>query len=76
MGARIVPFPLTRRHKLIVSMAERMPPRAREHNIKRTAASLLRCGIDPATVDEQIKQLRTAVAVRVATRGNPWEDRA
>jgi Family of unknown function (DUF6074) len=76
MSAHVVPFPLTRRHKLILSMAERMAPRAREHNMKRTAASLLRCGVDPAAVDEQIKQLRTAVALRIAAVGNPWEDTA
>jgi hypothetical protein len=74
--ADVLPFPLTRRRRLIASMAERMAPKAREHCINRTAQSLLRYGIDPIAVDTQIKQLRTAVALRIAACGNPWEDMA
>jgi hypothetical protein len=74
--AQIVAFPLTRRRRLIAGMAERMPPKQREYNINRTARSLLRYGIDPLKVEEQIKQLRTAVALRIAKYGNPWEDQA
>jgi hypothetical protein len=74
--ADIVPFPLVRRRRLIASMAQRMPPKQREHNIKRTTEALLRYGVDPLAVEEQIKQLRTAVALRIAACGNPWEDRA
>jgi hypothetical protein len=74
--ADVVPFPLTHRQRLIASMAERMAPKEREHNIKRTAQSLLRYGIDPHLVEEQITQLRTAVAIRIAAYGDPWEGRA
>jgi hypothetical protein len=74
--ANILPFPLTRRRRLIASMAQRMAPKAREHCINRTAQSLLRYGVDPISVDEQIKQLRTAVDLQIAARGNPWEDMA
>jgi hypothetical protein len=73
----VVPFPLTRRRQLIVNMAQRMAPKAREHCINRTAQSLLRYGIDPIAVDTQIKQLRTAVALRkpAAIPGRIWRDR-
>ncbi len=74
--AEVLPFPLTRRRRLIASMAEKMAPKAREHCINRATQSLLRYGVDPIIVDEQIKQLRIAVALRIAACGNPWEDMA
>jgi hypothetical protein len=74
--AKVLPFPLTRRPRLIASIAQRMAPKTRDHSINRTAQSLLRYGVDAEKVEQEIKQLRTAVALRIAEYGDPWEDTA
>jgi hypothetical protein len=53
--AEVVCFPLHRRQKLIRELRRKRTTNERRYALRRTAAALERIGIEPTTIDSQIR---------------------
>ena len=73
--AEVVCFPLHRRQKLIRELKRTRTTNERRYSLRRAAAALERIGIEPTTIDSQIRAV-SVMACRQMWRYCPGGDAA